>query len=87
MSKDREIVVGVREQQSIKQPRYKDRGWILLGLLPPLYNAPLLMGHAALSSMHQLLGEKERGRKELERRGEGGAYGAYKREVTMARLM
>ena len=32
-----------------------------------LYNEPLLRGHAALSSLHQVRGRKERRRKEEER--------------------
>jgi hypothetical protein len=41
--------------------------------LTVLYNKPLLRGHAALSSLHQVQGGKERRRKEEEREGERGA--------------
>ena len=55
-----------------------------LGLM---YNKPLLRGHAASSSIHQVQGRKKRGRKEEERQGEGGAHMIHGRGVMTVRSM
>ena len=49
-----------------------------------VYNEPLFRGRTALSSLHQVQGGKERGRKEEARGGEGCVYAAHRRGVTTA---
>ena len=44
-----------------------------------LWNDPLLRGYTASSLMHQVQGRKEKGRKEEDRQGEGGACMAHGR--------
>jgi hypothetical protein len=53
----------------------------------PVYNEPLLRGHAASSSLHQVWGRKERRRKEEEGGGEvreRGCHTAWHRSWTIS---